>query len=108
MAQIPSETIRLIEDFIKSVKADNIKIEKVILFGSYAKGNYSKDSDIDLAIISPDFKENECISNMSKLLLKATKLRADIQTLPFSLDEYNKPKGIMEEILNTGIELNIA
>jgi predicted nucleotidyltransferase len=108
MAQIPSETIALIETFVKSVEADNINVEKVILFGSYAKGNYNENSDIDLAIISPDFKETEQIKNMSSLLLKASMLKADIQSLPFSVDEYNHPKGIMEEILDTGIELNIA
>ena len=108
MAQIPSEIIKLIEEFIKLVKEDNIQIEKVILFGSYAKGNYSNGSDIDLAIISADFREKDCIDNMSNLLLKANKLKADIQTIPFSIEEYNDPKGIMEEILNTGIELKVA
>lgn len=105
MAKIPSEIINLIEEFIKSVVEDNIKIEKVILFGSYAKGTYHKDSDIDLAIISPDFKASEYIKNMSKLLLKATELGVDIQTLPFSIEEYNEPIGIMEEILRTGLEI---
>jgi len=108
MVKIPSEIVKLIEDFIELVKKDNIKIEKVILFGSYAKGNYHKDSDIDLAIISPDFKQSDYIKNMSKLLLKSIELKVDIQTLPFSMEEYNEPIGIMEEILNTGVELEVA
>lgn len=108
MAQIPARVIVLIEEFIKSVKDDNITIEKVILFGSYAKGTYKDDSDIDLAIISPDFKEEDCIENMTKLLYKANKLKADIQTIPFSLHEYKEPKGIIEEIINTGVEIQIA
>ena len=78
-----------------------------MFFGSYAKGTQKKDSDIDLAIISTDFKEEECIKNMT-LLCKANVLKADIQTIPFSIEEYNEPKGIMEEILNTGIELKVA
>ncbi|MCL2155955.1 MAG: nucleotidyltransferase domain-containing protein [Leptospirales bacterium] len=108
MAKIPSEIIDLINEFIVLVKKDNIEIYKVILFGSYAKGDYNQHSDIDLAIISPSFKKGEAIENMSNLLSKATELRADIQTLPFSIDEYNSPIGIMEEILNTGIELQVA
>lgn len=108
MAKIPSEIIDLIEKFIKLLKEENIVVEKVILFGSYAKGSYRVDSDIDLAIISPNFKEEDCIENMTLLLCKANELKADIQTIPFSVEEYNNPKGIMEEILNTGIELKVA
>ena len=35
------------------------KIEKVVLYGSRAKGNYRKGSDIDLAIYAPDMRDNE-------------------------------------------------
>lgn len=108
MATIPSEIMDEIKHFIELVKEENITIEKLYLYGSYAKGNYRKDSDIDLAIISPDFKEEDCIENMTLLLGKANNLKSDIQTIPFSVEEYNNPKGIMEEILNTGIELKIA
>lgn len=108
MVKIPSEIVNVIQSFIKLLQEENIKIEKVILFGSYAKGTQRRDSDIDLAIISPDFKEEECIKNMTLLLCKANLLKADIQTIPFSIEEYNEPKGIMEEILNTGIELKVA
>lgn len=108
MVKVPSEVMNVIDDFIKLLQEENIKIEKVILFGSYAKGTQRKDSDIDLAIISPDFKEEECIKNMTLLLCKANLLKVDIQTIPFSIEEYNEPKGIMEEILNTGIELKVA
>lgn len=108
MVKIPSEIMNLIENYIKLLQEDNIIIEKVILFGSYAKGTYRTDSDIDLAIISPNFKQEDCIKNMALLLCKANILKADIQTIPFSVEEYNEPKGIMEEILNTGIELKVA
>lgn len=35
---------------------DGINIEKVILFGSYLNGNPNTDSDIDIAVVSNDFK----------------------------------------------------
>ena len=108
MATIPSETIGIINKFVESVKMDNIDIFKVILFGSYAKGSNNEHSDIDLAIISPDFKEGYSLEYVSKLLSKAAKRKADIQTMPFSVEEYNNPIGLIEEIINTGIELEIA
>ena len=108
MVEVKSEVIELIEEFIKLVRAENIVIDKVILFGSYAKGTNRADSDIDLAIVSRDFTEENCIDIMSLLLSKANLLKVDIQTIPFSIEEYNSPKGIMEEIINTGIELKVA
>ena len=108
MVKIPSNIMNTIIEFIDLLKKENIVVEKVILFGSYAKGTYREDSDIDLAIVSPNFKEEDCIENMTLLLCKANILKADIQTIPFSVEEYNEPKGIMEEILNTGIELKVA
>jgi len=33
-----------------SIISSEIAIEKVFLFGSYAKGTYHKDSDIDIAV----------------------------------------------------------
>lgn len=35
---------------------DGMNIYKVVLFGSYYKGRPHKDSDIDIAVVSDDFK----------------------------------------------------
>jgi predicted nucleotidyltransferase len=40
---------------INALTNQNIKTDKVILFGSYATGDYRKDSDLDLLFISSDF-----------------------------------------------------
>jgi len=107
MAAIPRETVTLIQEFIELAKQD-FAIERVFLFGSYASGKQKTDSDIDLAIISPDFRQEDCISNMTRLLCRADELNADIQSIPFSPAEYAEPMGLMEEILRTGIEFQIA
>ena len=41
-----------IHDFVERV-VDSFSPERVILFGSYAKGNPSSDSDVDLLVILP-------------------------------------------------------
>lgn len=107
MAKIPSEVIEIINKYIEIIKND-IKINKVILYGSYAKGTYNSDSDIDIAIIIDGYNEDNFISMGTFLLDKSNILKVDIQPLPFSIEEYNEPKGIMEEIINTGIELQVA
>ncbi len=34
-----------------------IEVQKMILFGSYARGDYKKESDVDLIIVSSDFRK---------------------------------------------------
>jgi len=51
--QIKNEITKLVEALKK-----NIKVDSVILFGSFAKGNASKDSDVDIAVISTEFGQN--------------------------------------------------
>ena len=38
-------------DYIANRIVDYIKLDKIILFGSYTRGDYSNNSDIDLFII---------------------------------------------------------
>ena len=44
-----------IEKFIAAVR-QQYRVERVFLYGSYAKGKQRDDSDIDLVVISPDFR----------------------------------------------------
>jgi len=48
LSEVELETIKKI--------ANSLNIEKIILFGSRAKGNYKKGSDVDLAIIGDERK----------------------------------------------------
>jgi len=41
------------------LKEGKLKIEKIILFGSYARGNAHPYSDIDICIVSSDFNKNQ-------------------------------------------------
>ena len=104
MAKIPSEIIEIVNKYIEIIKND-INIEKIILYGSYAKGEYNESSDIDLAVVISEYDEKDFISMGTFLLDKSFVLKVDLQPLPFSIEEYNSPKGIMEEILRTGIEI---
>ena len=45
----------LIENIVEDMFSLDIKPEKIILFGSYAKGGIQPDSDVDLAVWSKKF-----------------------------------------------------
>lgn len=73
----------------------------VYLFGSYSKGTATKDSDIDVAIVVPDFK-----GNRYAMLPKLWRATTSVSTLiePVLLDE-NHWCPLYDEVMRTGIKL---
>lgn len=55
---LEKKELNLINKYVDLLKKKGIKVSQVILFGSHAKGNAKPDSDIDIAVISPEFGQN--------------------------------------------------
>lgn len=49
------ETLNLLKDKLKEIR-NKFNVEKFILFGSRARGDHVSESDIDLIVVSKDFK----------------------------------------------------
>lgn len=107
MDRIPESTQRIIEDYINNL-SKQIPINKVIIFGSYAKGTTHKYSDVDIAIFSDYFKDMSRIDGIYFLLLNAVDYEIDLEPQPFTMDEYYQPVGLVSEIIRTGIELPLT
>jgi predicted nucleotidyltransferase len=82
---------RIIKEYLKELKP-HIKIEKVLLFGSFAKRKFHKDSDIDLIIISPDFKKIEFMERLIWLSKKRGEkfMSPAMDILGYSPEEFEK------------------
>ncbi len=73
-----------------------------------AQGTFDKDSDIDLAIFSPDVTEENEIEIMADLMIKAMPYKLDIQPLVYPLSDYEANNDfIQQEIIARGIEIAI-
>jgi predicted nucleotidyltransferase len=55
---------------VQALARQRIRAEKVVLFGSYARANYHKDSDLDIMIISRDFAGRDLLAR-SRILANA-------------------------------------
>lgn len=97
---------------IASRYADAVKsrydIVKIILFGSYAKGNYHKDSDIDIAVILKDY--NNLIDMQLDLMRIRRKIDSRIEPHPFREKDFDITSPIVNEIVKYGqdIKTNLA
>jgi predicted nucleotidyltransferase len=78
---------KIIRGFVSRL-ANEIPVEEVILFGSYAQGKEKEHSDIDLAVISDWFRGKPHIENMQYLSRLAANYNSLIEALPFTLEEY--------------------
>jgi len=105
MVKVPQEVLSITTDYINKLK-QQIPVEKAVLFGSYAKGSYEQDSDVDLAIFSPVFENMTRVDGLTFLLMQALGYKLDIQAQPFTMKDYNDPLGLIDEILKTGVEIN--
>lgn len=106
MSNVPIQIENTIREYL-SIISKMIPIDKAILFGSYAKGNYSEDSDIDLAIFSSSFNNQNRIESFRLLFLEAMNFPIDLQPQPFTEDDLLNPEGLVKEIFRTGIELKM-
>ena len=103
--RISKEIEKNIKKYIEEVKKQ-YSIDKVIIFGSYAKGEVSENSDIDLAIISPDI--NDRYDDMAKLMGLTWGIDTRIEPHPIKREDFNsKEDYFVKEIINTGINFVI-
>lgn len=97
--------ITAIHKYVNILKQKGIKVSKVILFGSYAKGMATADSDIDIAIISPQFG-NDNLKEMMLLRKLAFRVDSHIEPIPFSPEDLKDHYSTLtQEILKYGITL---
>ena len=95
-----------IKKYIEQVKKD-VNINKVLLFGSYARNNATENSDVDLAIISEEFDKAPLLEKVKLYQLRhRADIHYDIQPVPVGLDEYNNCTDFfIKEIRATAIDL---
>ena len=49
-------TIAVVLDYLRSaLQSGGLRVDKLVIFGSQAKGTAREDSDLDVALVSPDF-----------------------------------------------------
>lgn len=109
---MPSNVKRTINDFIKKVKeilGDRVK--KIILYGSYARGDFNKNSDVDIMILT-DLNDKEIEEYRDKIsnIAFEIQLEEEIYISPIikNIDKYNERIKIIPFYMNVqkeGVEL---
>ncbi|MBI4727172.1 nucleotidyltransferase domain-containing protein [candidate division TA06 bacterium] len=100
---VKTDIIDLATNFTKEAKTV-IKIDAAYLFGSSINGKDLKHSDIDLAIVSPDFS-GFGFADRKKLNPLILKFGASLEVHPFKKSDFLRKDPFIKEILKTGIKV---
>lgn len=89
----------------RTLKHKGIRVQEIILFGSLARGTYTLDSDVDLVIISPDWRGLPLTERL-RLLYRLWDKPQDATLIPLIPEEYRGSRSIaIMEARKYGIKL---
>lgn len=91
MATISNQIKKIAQNYVNYAK-QKLDIEKALLFGSAARGEADKNSDIDLIIISDDFKKMDLMGRLKFLshLRGRNFISWPMDILGYTSDEFEK------------------
>ncbi len=106
---VEKEIVEKVREFIKELKRSGIRVKKVIIYGSRVSGRKRKHSDIDVAVVSPDFGKDSYREG-TKLFEIASQIDPRIEPVAISTRSYEKDTWIplIYEIREKGLELKVA
>jgi predicted nucleotidyltransferase len=105
-------TVKQAAELIKNILKDrNITVDKMLVFGSYAKGDFTKDSDLDIAVISRDFngkdvfQKAEMLKGLKWVLVEKLEVAFDI--VPVSLKQWQESSSLVVDFIKDGEVLSL-
>jgi uncharacterized protein len=105
---VEQEILVKLRAFQVALEREGIHVEKIVLYGSRAAGTCHQDSDIDVAVISPDFGKDRFEEGV-KLLQIAYKIDPRLEPVPISAESYKNDTWVplVYEIREKGIAVHL-
>jgi len=98
--------VEKIKRYLSELSRHGIHIEKAYLYGSYARGNYHKDSDIDIVIISKDFQGMR-FSDWKRIAPFTEDIDVRIEPMPYRPEDFTDSDPLAVEVMATGEEIEV-
>src|SRR3990167_707647 len=84
------EIKKIAREYENELRRHNIRVVKMILYGSYAKGNPKPYSDIDLIVISPDLARFPSLKRQELLAQWTMNIDAPLEVIGYTPQEFKK------------------
>jgi predicted nucleotidyltransferase len=97
-----TDALNIVKKYAEIVKR-SFDCQKIILFGSYAKDNARKDSDIDIAIIFSDYDNR--LDRQVELMKLTRQIDTRIEPHKKKEKDFNQSNPFVYEIVSHGMEI---
>ncbi len=92
---------RIINEYIKGLRDNQVGIWRLYLYGSFAKGTQHPNSDIDLAVFL-DKEDIDCLKDNLELMKIRWDIDLDIEPHAFARTDFDETDPYIKEIITTG------
>lgn len=105
MDNIAEKVEAIAREYVNDVKK-HIVVNKAIIYGSFARGNFDQSSDLDIAIFSEDFNDKKFVEATAFLFSLARRFNdICIEPVGFTNTDLNQDNPFIKEIIDTGKEI---
>lgn len=99
---------QIINKYRKNLESMGIKIKKIILYGSHASGKSKEASDIDLVVVSDDFRNMDLWERLCLLGRARVGIKRPMEILGVTEEEFKEENSgtfLGDEVRSKGIEI---
>lgn len=91
-----------IHELVRVLRSQELDITAVYLYGSYASNTADSDSDIDVAVVSPDLTGDR-VQDWVRLTYPATRINLRFEVIGFRPEEFRNEHPLAWEVKTRGI-----
>ncbi|MBE2235526.1 MAG: nucleotidyltransferase domain-containing protein [Anaerolinea sp.] len=97
--------IAQVQDLLRVLRAQDLTISAAYLYGSHATGTAGPDSDIDVAVVSPDLTGDR-LQDWIRLTITATSIDPRFEVIGFRPEQFRDEHPLAWEVKTQGIPLS--
>ncbi len=107
-SSIPRKVIESVKLFLSEL-SKVIRVEKAYVFGSYARGDWIRESDVDLIVVSSDFEGMRMTKRFDLVNEIAYKLEISppLEVIPLTPEELERGSVIVRDAKSYWIEIDL-
>ncbi|MBF0489900.1 MAG: nucleotidyltransferase domain-containing protein [Candidatus Omnitrophica bacterium] len=93
MVRKTSEIKEILNAYKAELKKHGVRVSRMFLYGSYARGNPKSYSDIDVVVVSSDLAKYSPLRRQEFLSLRTIPIDAPLEVIGYTPKEFSSAKG---------------